>query len=255
MAEIIATLAIQLGFLILLARVFGAAAARIRVPAVMGELVAGIVFGPYALGGLPLPGFPAGLFPMCHATPGIPLDPLLYAVATLGSIALLFQSGLETDVRTFFRYSVAGTMVGIGGIVCSFICGAAVGRFVLGWPLMDPRTLFLGILCTATSVGISARILSEHHAMGSPEGVTIMAAAVIDDVLGIVCLAVVVGIAGVGLGLDCAHHRPQLRHLARRHRARTRLFAPAGGHAQALPRPGRLPDARVRLRPDAGGLL
>jgi Kef-type K+ transport system membrane component KefB len=64
---------------------------------------------------------------------------------------------------------------------------------------MDPRCLFLGILCTATSVGISARILSEHRAMSSPEGVTIMAAAVIDDVLGIVCLAIVVGIANVEL--------------------------------------------------------
>ena len=121
MAESIATLAIQLGIIILLARLCGAAATRIRVPAVMGELVAGILFGPYALGGLPLPGFPSGVFPMCNATPGIPLDPMLYSVATLGSIALLFQSGLETDVRTFFRYSVAGTIVGIGGIVCSFI--------------------------------------------------------------------------------------------------------------------------------------
>lgn len=207
MAGTVATLAIQLGAIILLARLFGMAAARVKVPAVMGELVAGIVFGPYALGGVALPGFPHGLFPFCAATPGVPLDPLLYSVATLGSIALLFQSGLETDVRTFFRYSVAGTVVGIGGIVCSFLCGAVVGRYVLGWSFIDPRTLFLGILCTATSVGISARILSEQNAMGSPEGVTIMAAAVIDDVLGIVCLAVVAGIAAVELkggGMDWA---------------------------------------------------
>ena len=207
MAGTVATLAIQLGAIILLARLFGMAAARVKVPAVMGELVAGIVFGPYALGGVALPGFPHGLFPFCATTPGVPLDPLLYSVATLGSIALLFQSGLETDVRTFFRYSVAGTVVGIGGIVCSFLCGAVVGRYVLGWSFIDPRTLFLGILCTATSVGISARILSEQNAMGSPEGVTIMAAAVIDDVLGIVCLAVVAGIAAVELkggGMDWA---------------------------------------------------
>lgn len=198
MAEKVAALAIQLGAIIVLARIFGALASRLRVPAVMGELLAGMAFGPYALGGVPFPGFPAGLFPPSTAVPGIPLDGQLYAVAALGSIALLFQSGLETDVRTFFKYSVAGTVVGLGGIVLSFICGAAVGRW-LGWAWMDPRTLFLGILCTATSVGISARILSEHHAMGSPEGVTIMAAAVIDDVLGIVCLAIVVGIAGVEL--------------------------------------------------------
>ncbi len=199
MAETIATLAIQLGIILFLARVFGALAARLNIPSVMGELVAGMAFGPCALGGIPLPGFPNGLFPLDATVPGVPIPPLLYAVATLGSIALLFQSGLETDVRTFFKYSVTGTLVGLGGIVCSFLCGAAVGRFVLDWPLMDPRTLFLGILCTATSVGISARILSENNAMGSPEGVTIMAAAVIDDVLGIVCLAIVVGIAGVEL--------------------------------------------------------
>lgn len=192
-------LAIQLGFVLLLARIFGAIATRLRVPSVMGELLAGMAFGPYALGGISLPGFPDGLFPMATGTAGIPISPLLYAVATLGSITLLFQSGLETDVRTFFRYSVAGTIVGIGGIVCSFFCGAAVGHYVLGWTFMDPRTLFMGILCTATSVGISARILSEQGAMCSPEGVTIMAAAVIDDVLGIVCLAVVVGIAGAEL--------------------------------------------------------
>lgn len=199
MAETIATLTIQLGAIILLARLFGSLAASLRIPSLMGELVAGIVFGPYALGSIPLPGFPHGLFPLCATTPGIPLDPLLYAVATIGSVVLLFQSGLETDVRTFFRYSLAGTVVGLGGIVFSFVCGAAVGCYALGWTFMDPRTLFLGILCTATSVGISARILSEHKAMGSPEGVTIMAAAVIDDVLGIVCLAVVVGVAGVEL--------------------------------------------------------
>ncbi len=201
MADKIALLAIQLGLILFLAKVFGIVAAKLKVPSVMGELLAGIVFGPFCLGGigLPLEGLEHGLFPPSTAIVGIPVDPTLYAVATLGSIVLLFQSGLETDVRTFFKYSVAGTFVGIGGIVCSFLCGAAVGRFVLGWTFMDPRTLFLGILCTATSVGISARILSEHHAMGSPEGVTIMAAAVIDDVLGIVCLAVVIGIANVEL--------------------------------------------------------
>ncbi|MBQ2335227.1 MAG: cation:proton antiporter, partial [Victivallales bacterium] len=186
--------------ILLFARLFGMLAAKMKIPSVMGELLAGILIGPYCLGGLPLPlhSFENGLFPIVSAQT-IPLDPKLYGIAIIGSIILLFISGLETDVRTFFKYSVVGTIVGIGGIVCSFICGAAVGMFALGWEFMDPRCLFLGILCTATSVGISARILSEHRAMSSPEGVTIMAAAVIDDVLGIVCLAIVVAIANVEL--------------------------------------------------------
>lgn len=201
MAHQIAILAIQLGFIIFIAKMFGMLAAKCKIPSVMGELLAGIIFGPFCLGSVPLPfhGFENGFFPKFDGIIGIPVDPTLYSIATLGSIILLFLSGLETDVRTFFKYSVAGTVVGIGGIVFSFLCGLAVGTLVLGWDVMDIRALFLGILCTATSVGISARILSERKAMDSPEGVTIMAAAVIDDVLGIVCLAVVIGIANVEL--------------------------------------------------------
>ena len=201
MSQQIALLAIQIGLIIVLARLFGMLATKCRIPSVMGELLAGILIGPYALGSVPLPlhGMEHGLFPLSTAVIGIPVDTTLYSIATLGSIVLLFISGLETDVRTFFKYSVVGTVVGIGGIVFSFACGAAVGLLVYGWELMDPRCLFLGILCTATSVGISARILSEHRCMDSPEGVTIMAAAVIDDVLGIVCLAIVIGIANVEL--------------------------------------------------------
>ena len=199
MAVQVAVLAIQLGIILVAARFFGMMAVKVKVPPVMGELLAGILLGPYCLGSLALgiPHFENGLFPLI-ADQSVPMDTKLYSIATLGSILLLFMSGLETDVRTFFKYSIVGTVVGIGGVVCSFFCGAAVGC-MLGWAFMDPRTLFLGILCTATSVGISARILSEHKAMGSPEGVTIMAAAVIDDVLGIICLAVVVGLASVEL--------------------------------------------------------
>jgi len=199
MAVQVAVLAIQLGIILVAARFFGMMALKVKVPPVMGELMAGILLGPYCLGSLSLglPHFEHGLFPLI-ANQSVPMDAKLYSIATLGSILLLFVSGLETDVRTFFKYSIVGTVVGIGGVVCSFFCGAAVGC-MLGWDFMDPRTLFLGILCTATSVGISARILSEHKAMGSPEGVTIMAAAVIDDVLGIICLAVVVGLASVEL--------------------------------------------------------
>ena len=199
MSAQVAVLAIQLGVILVAARLFGMLASKLRIPSVMGELLAGIVLGPFCLGSLSLglPHFEHGLFPLV-AGQSVPVDAKLYSIATLGSILLLFVSGLETDVRTFFKYSVVGTVVGIGGVICSFFCGTAVGCW-LGWGFMDPRTLFLGILCTATSVGISARILSEHRAMSSPEGVTIMAAAVIDDVLGIICLAIVVGIAHVGL--------------------------------------------------------
>ncbi len=204
----IAFLAIQLGVIIFASRLCGRLAQKLKTPPVLGELVAGILIGPYLLGAvnLHLPGFEHGLFPLAQGS-GIPVSLPLYGIAMLGSIILLFMSGLETDLRMFFRYSVAGTLVGMGGVVFSFAFGAVMGMVALHAPFMDPRCLFLGILSTATSVGITARILSERKSIDSPEGTTILAAAVIDDVLGIICLAVVVGIVGATGGgrIDWTH--------------------------------------------------
>ncbi len=197
-----AILAIQLGAILFAARFCGGVAKKFGVPSVLGELLAGIILGPYLLGavGLPLHGFHDGIFPVLAGKSFPESQPMLYGIATLGSIVLLFMSGLETDLRMFFRYSVVGSVVGIGGVIISFAFGVAVGMFAMDIPAMDPRCLFLGILCTATSVGITARILSERKCIDSPEGVTILAAAVIDDVLGIICLAIVMGIVTVSTG-------------------------------------------------------
>ena len=130
------------------------------------------------------------------APSGSPVSPELYAFSTFASIVLLFLSGLETDLSTFLRYSVAGTVVGIGGVVLSFFLGTGCAVwFGLADNWLAPHALFLGAIATATSVGISARILSERRKMDSPEGVTILAAAVFDDVLGIIVLAIVVGMS------------------------------------------------------------
>ncbi len=196
----LATLALQLGVVLFASQGMGRLASLVRIPSVLGELATGVILGPYLLGRVPLPGFPEGLFPLAQCASGLPVSLPLYALATLGSIVLLFQSGLETDFRTFFRYSLAGTLVGVGGVVVSFLLGDLLGHCMFSCGLMDPRALFLGILSTATSVGISARILSERRAIDSPEGTTILAAAVIDDVLGIVCLAVVMGLVAGGDG-------------------------------------------------------
>ena len=194
----IAALAIQIGVILFAARFCGVAAQKLKVPSVLGELIAGIVIGPFVLGGIgiPLHGFEHGLFPLVEGAK-LPVSTPLYSLATLGSIVLLFMSGLETDLRMFFRYSVAGTIVGLGGVIFAFAFGNMMGMMMFKAGFMDPRCLFLGILSTATSVGITARILSEKKRIDSPEGTTILAAAVIDDVLGIICLAIVMGIVGV----------------------------------------------------------
>ncbi|MDR2758853.1 MAG: cation:proton antiporter [Spirochaetaceae bacterium] len=198
MSERMAELVLQLGFIIFAVRICGRLAKGLGIPPVLGELLSGVIIGPYALGGLALPGFPRGIFPL--ETGALAVGAELYAFATVASIILLFASGLETDLGLFLRYSLAGGVIGIGGVVFSFVLGDLTGVVLLQTSFMDPRCLFLGILSTATSVGITARILSDHKRMDSPEGVTILAAAVFDDVLGIIMLAVVLGVVAVITG-------------------------------------------------------
>lgn len=194
-------LVLQLAVIIFFAKFVGELVERrLHQPAVVGELMAGTIIGPYALGSIPLP-LVGPLFPRPEASATLPVSPELYGIATLASIVLLFLSGLETDLATFLRYSVAGTVVGLGGVVFSFSLGATL-TVLLGFAdgFMDPIALFMGAVSTATSVGITARILSDERKMDTPEGVTILAGAVIDDVLGIIVLALVVGVSRVKSG-------------------------------------------------------
>jgi Kef-type K+ transport system membrane component KefB/mannitol/fructose-specific phosphotransferase system IIA component (Ntr-type) len=197
--ELMSELVLQMGIILFAVRLGGRLVKKAGIPPVLGELLAGVAIGPYAFGGIPLPGFPKGIFPLGE-TGSLAVSTELYAFATVASIILLFASGMETDLGLFLRYSVAGGLIGIGGALFSFAAGVFCGVFLLHAPLMDPRCLFLGILSTATSVGITARILSDQKRMDSPEGVTILAAAVFDDVLGIIMLAVVLGIAALFAG-------------------------------------------------------
>ena len=211
-------LVLQIGLIIFAAKVGGALATVLRMPSILGELAAGIAIGPWALGGI---GFGDGLFAdgLFHgaalremASGGQVFDatsPALYGIATLASIILLFLSGLETNLRMFLKYSFVGSLVGAGGVIVSFLFGdlcavyllpeyfdafAALRTMPLAQAITQPAPLYMGIMSTATSVGITARILSEKKKMDSEEGVTIMAGAVIDDVLGIIVLAIGMGI-------------------------------------------------------------
>ena len=196
MTAVMTRLVLQLAVVMVAVRFFGHVFSRyLKQSRVLGELISGMVIGPYALGGFRIPFLGTPLFPLQEGT--LPVSPELYGFAVVASIVLLFMAGLETDLPTFLKFSAVGTAVGAGGVVVAFVLGDLSAVLLLPGvdSYMHPTALFLGTLSTATSVGITARILSEKRKMSSPEGVTILAAAVLDDVIGIILLAVVVGIA------------------------------------------------------------
>ena len=190
-------LALQLGVILFVAKLSSRLFEKMHMPGVLGEIFGGILLGPYLLGAISIPSLPLGLFPLAGE---FPISPELYGFCSVAAIVLLFDAGLETDVALFMRYSVAGGLVGIGGVLGSFVLGDLTAvwfsHLLFAEPLtfMSPAALFLGVMSTATSVGITARLLSERGKIDSPEGVTILAGAVIDDVLGIILLAVTMGI-------------------------------------------------------------
>jgi Kef-type K+ transport system membrane component KefB len=152
------------------AKLFGELAERIGQPAVLGEMVGGVVIG---VSGLHLID--------AH-------DPLLHVLAELGVLLLLFLIGLETDIRRLMSVGSASAAVALAGVILPFAAGYAVGTW-LGYSLII--SVFLGAALTATSVGITARVLSDLGHLKSDESQVILGAAVVDDVLGLVLLSVV----------------------------------------------------------------
>ena len=127
-------LVLQIGIIIFAAKIGGSLATTLKLPSVLGELGAGILIGPWALGGFPIPGFDGmfqyGIFygkalRAQAAAGGNPFaaTPELYGICTIASVVLLFLSGLETNLKMFLKYAFAGSLVGVGGVVFSFLLG------------------------------------------------------------------------------------------------------------------------------------
>jgi Kef-type K+ transport system membrane component KefB len=157
----------------------GWAAERVRQPPVLGELLAGIVLGNLALFGAEWLGF------LSHSEG-------LRILAELGVIVLLFQVGLESDARAMLSVGWSSLLVACLGVVAPFFLGWGVSAWLL--PAADTLVhVFIGATLCATSVGITARVLADLGKLQAPESRIVLGAAVIDDVLGLVILAVVIG--------------------------------------------------------------
>jgi Kef-type K+ transport system membrane component KefB len=186
------------------AKLAGAAANRVRQPAVFGEILVGLLLGPtlFNVLGWPLFGAP----PVVHGGAGaetVPLLGLVHDLAEIGVILLMFVAGLETDIDEMRRVGHVAFWSAAGGVVLPMLGGAMAAR-AFGLPLLW-EGVFIGAILTATSVSISAQTLMELGALRSREGTTILGAAVIDDVMGILVLSVVAALARAGGDAGASH--------------------------------------------------
>ena len=200
--EIYFKLILTFGLVLLSAAIGGRIAERyLKQPAVVGELLAGIIISPFALGGLlndpvilnfaTIDGQFSDNGSIMHGF--VPME----IISQIAVIALLFIAGLETDVRSFLSHAFTGALVAIGGVIVPFVLGyfAAMYFFpdigMVGW-------LFIGAVLTATSIGITVRILMDMGRLNSKEGMIILVAAVVDDIIGLVILSIVVSVSETG---------------------------------------------------------
>ena len=180
----IARFFLTLAGILIAAKLLGELAERVGQPAVLGELVAGVLLGGSVLGVVPATGVPGEL---------------IHVLAELGVLLLLFEIGLETDLREMFRVGSASLAVAVVGVAVPFGLGYAYWAYLphpsAGERDLTTAAIFVGATLTATSVGITARVLSDLGRMATQEARVIIGAAVIDDVLGLVILSVVSGVA------------------------------------------------------------
>lgn len=159
---------------ILATKLLGEAAQRVGQPSVLGELLAGVLLG-------------ASLFGILD-----PADPVVHALAEIGILVLLFEIGLHTDLRALVGVGKSAIVVGIVGVVLPFAAGYLVAQ-ALGLAMIP--SIVAGAALTATSIGISARVLSDLGQLDTAEGQIVLGAAVLDDVVGLIILSVVSGLA------------------------------------------------------------
>jgi Kef-type K+ transport system membrane component KefB len=178
-----------LALLVVAAKCGGLLAERWGQPSVLGELLVGIGA--------------ANLLPLLFGERGIAFargDPTLHVLAEIGVLVLLFDVGLEADLRALVRVGATAVLVAAIGVITPFVLGWGTAHWLLP---EAPRLahLFVGATLTATSVGITARVLKDLGSLQSREGQVILGAAVLDDTLGLVVLAVITGlVAATGTG-------------------------------------------------------
>ncbi|MEM8720053.1 MAG: cation:proton antiporter [Cyanobacteria bacterium P01_G01_bin.39] len=208
---VLAAVLLSIVFIYLASKLGGELSKLVDLPPVLGELVAGVVVGVSALHLLVFPEAGAvgsdsvvmtilqqiaGLSPESVNEVFASSSEVISVLAELGVIILLFEIGLESDLRELQKVGAKAAIVAVVGVVAPFVAGTAGLMLIFGMPTIP--AVFAGAALTATSIGITSKVLSELGQLKSTEGQIIVGAAVIDDVLGIIVLAVVASLAKTG---------------------------------------------------------
>jgi len=164
-------LLLKISCLLIIAKLAGGISRRLDEPAVLGELIAGVIIGPSIL----------GIFK---------IEESLKAIAQIGVIMLMFIVGMETDLKELRKIGKVASLSAVGGVVLPLFLGLEVSYY-FGYNLSE--SMFIGVVLTATSVSITAQTLLELGKLRTKEGMTILGAALIDDIIGIIILSLVIG--------------------------------------------------------------
>ncbi len=179
---------ISVGILLVAAKLMAELFLRIRLPIVLGELLAGMIIGPFAL----------GAFLIYDGEPLLTLTSEIRVLGEIGAIVILFMAGMEMTPREFLRGGKQSFIVGTMGVVIPFFAGLAVFQ-AFGFDAL--QAMLIATALTATSIAISLQVLTEFGKIKTPEARLIIGAAIVDDILAIAVLSVVTSL-GVDGGVD-----------------------------------------------------
>lgn len=167
---------LDIAIILLATKAFGIFSKKLRMPSVVGALVAGIILGPAVL-------------------KIVQPSNLISSLSEIGVIVLMFSAGLETSLADLKKAGLKAFVVALLGVLVPLGVGYLIGMIYNVGPQAWIENLFIGVILTATSVGITVETLKEMNCLATESGNVILAAAVIDDVLGIICLTLVTGMA------------------------------------------------------------
>ena len=180
---------IGVGILLFAAKLMAELFLRLTLPIVLGELIAGMIVGPFALGGLQI----------IDGKQLLQINDEIKILGEMGAIVILFMAGLEMTPKEFLKGGKAAFVVGTLGVVIPFFIGLAVFQ-LFGFDAL--QSMLIATALTATSIAISIQVLSEFGKLKTPEARLIIGAAIVDDILAIAVLSVVTSIAGSDGGVD-----------------------------------------------------